>query len=201
MAIITIPAVKSSSVTLALIRGDSSIELMNKAEVIISPPGAIWVLSFPLGPQLININNTRPWIAALVQLSKLSNTFKLTPPPYSGPSTGYSGAAPLVKDGGQLGTSINADGVTVSTAIALAGDFLEINGEFKTITADATSDGFGDVTFNFEPALRAAPADNAVIDIQTPQIELRLIDPIAAWNIKPPQIYNISINAIESFGP
>ncbi len=198
MTVIAIPTVEAVSVEPQLIRGDVALEKMGGSVVIVAPPYAVWTISIPLGTQ--KLVNARAWFAALVQLSKLSNTFKLMPPGYPGTGTSYSGANPLVMGAGQLGLTLAADGLTPSTAIALAGDFLEVNGEFKVLTANATSNGSGQVTFAFEPALRAAPADNAAIDVKTPKLTLRLARSIATWKYrKTSLLHEITLEAIESF--
>lgn len=200
MADISIPEFKVKSQDLQLVRGDAPIQFMNGAEVIMAPAFALWVLSAPL--PVLQEAAAKDWRAALAQLSKLSNTFKVQPADYDGPGTGYAGADPVVNGGSQMGTSLVCDGVSLSTAIVQTGDFLEVNGEFKIVTADASSDGAGNVTISFEPALRSAPADGATVDIQTPQLNnMRLVDPRAAWSVRPPKLYDIQIHAIESFGP
>jgi hypothetical protein len=198
MALITLPTIGAASVHPRLIRGDVPLEKMGGSVVVVAPPYAVWTLSIPLGT--LKLADARAWFAALAQLSKLSNTCKVMPPGYPGPGTGYAGPAPLVLGAGQLGTSLNADGVTPNAAIALAGDFMEVNGEFKILTANATANGAGQVTFVFESALRAAPADNAAIDIATPKITCRLAQPVAEWEYRRTSLrHDITLDLIESF--
>jgi hypothetical protein len=199
MALITLPIIEAVSVRPRLIRGDVPLERMGGGAVIVAPPYAIWTLSIPLATQTLS-GNARAWFAALAQLSKLSNTCKIMPPGYPGTGTGYTGANGLVNGAGQLGLALNADGYTASTALALAGDFLEVNGEFKVLTADAISNGASQVTFNFEPALRQAPADNAAIEIKTPKLTLRLAQPIAEWEYRRTSLrHDITLELVESF--
>lgn len=197
MVDITIPAIVAAGFEISLLRADIELGKMDSSQVVVSPFGARWAASFPLTPQ--KEADARAWFAALSRLSSLANTFRFTPPDFTGPRSGYSGANPLVAGAGQLGLSLSADGVTASTLIVRAGDYLEVNGEFKIVTTDATSTGLGAVTISFEPALRQAPADNAVIQLQTPKATMRLTNPRASQSVRPGKIYDHSIDAIEAF--
>ena len=198
MALITLPAIEAVSVRPRLIRGDVPLEKLGGGVVIVAPPYALWTLSIPLATQTLS-GNARAWFAALAQLSKLSNTCKIMPPGFVN-GANYTGANPLVNGAGQLGLTLAADGLPAFTLVARAGDFLEVNVEFKLLTADATTNGAGQVTFNFEPALRAAPADNATIDIKTPKMMLRLALPIAEWEYRRTSLrHDISLELVESF--
>lgn len=203
MAVITVPSIPAAGVQMRLLRADLGLEFFSGAEVIVETTKAIWLISFPLKP--LKEVNAAAWRGALVQLSKLANTFLVQPPFWTGPGTGYAGTQPLVKGADQLGTSLVCDIVsTASTAISLAGDFLEVNGEFKCLTANATTASGAspnEVTFNFEPALRQAPADNLAVDILTPQLAVRLITPEAQWAVSVGDFHDLVINAVESFGP
>lgn len=199
MATITLPSIGARNVQMRLVRGDQWLEFFGGAGVAIQSTKALWAMSFQLKPY--RQSDARAWQAALVQLAKLGNTFQITPPAWQR-GTSYAGATPLVAGASQLGLSLNCDGVTASTLIGKAGDYIEIPTtppEMKMLTADATSDGFGAVTFNFEPALRTSPPDNGSLDIVTPIVVMRLVDPEAVWNIDLDDFYGMTINAIESF--
>ncbi len=198
MAIITIPVIKNSTMNWQLVRGDQALEFFDGGAVIMQGTKAVWLLSFPLVTK--RIVDTRAWWAALVQLAKLGNQFKATPPGWQ-QGAGYGGADPLVVGAGQLGLSLDCDGAATSTTVGLAGDPIEVNTEVKVLTQDAVSDGAGLVTFDFEPALRDSPANNAVVDVKTPEITLRLLAPQVGVVGRLPDFFNITIEAIEHFGP
>ena len=179
-----------------LIRGDKSIQFMDGSDVIMAPNIAFWRATLPLS--VMSKTDARPWAAALAQLSKLSNVFFLTFPDYTAPATGYAGATPLVSGASQTGTSLTADGVSNSTAILLPGDYIEVNNEFKIVTLAATSNGSGQVTITFEPALRSSPADNAAIIIQSPVVIMRLIEALASWDVNLLSLHDIALDVIES---
>lgn len=201
MTTITTPAFTAiSSYELTLQRADVGLKFMNGAEVIYAPNIAFWILSAPLA--VMNAADARAWMAALVQLSKFGNTFDFTPPDYnSGPSGGYAGANPLVNGASQVGTSLICNGVSNNTLIVSAGDYLEVNNEFKMVTANATSNGSGAVTIFFEPALRQSPANGATVQVQTPAVTMRLINPSATQAVRPKDLYNFSLEAVETYGP
>jgi hypothetical protein len=196
MTIITVPDIEASFFELSLVRGDTLINLMSHGSVVVAPPKAFWLATVPL--TVMQQANARQWFSALTALSKLENSMRITPPDYSAPASGYAGADPAVKGADQLGTSLLMDGVTVSTLILSDGDYFEVNGEFKVCRADATSDGSGNVTVTFEPALRSAPADNAPVRIVAlPRIEMRLVNPRAVQGVRPGKVYDHSLELME----
>lgn len=181
-----------------LIRGDQALEFFSGAAVIVQSTKAIWVLSFPLRVQ--KLTAARQWWAALVQLAKLDNQFQVYPPGWE-QGAGYTGATPLVQGAAQLGTSLVCDGAAINDLVLLAGDGLDVNSEFKVATADANSDGAGNVTFNFEPALRASPANNAPVEVKTPVITMRMLVANVGVSATLPDRINITFDAVEFFGP
>lgn len=145
-----------------------------------------WLLQFDT--HILGGDELREWALALDQLSDLNNVFRIVPPGYTGPSTGYLGANPAVNGGSQLGTSLVCDGVDNSTAIAKAGDYLSFdvtsalsntNSQLFQLSADATSNGSGQVTFTLTTPIRQSPADNAVVQIFSPTAQMALVAPSA----------------------
>lgn len=199
MATITLPSIPpATSMDFKLVRGDQALEFFSGAEVTVQSTKAIWVLSFPLRVQ--KLTAARAWWAAMVQLAKLDNTFNIYPPGWE-QGAGYTGATPLVQGASQLGTSLVCDGAATSDTVLLAGDPFDVNGEFKVATADAVSDGSGNVTFNFEPALRASPPNNDPVEVKTPVIIMRMMSPTATVGAGIPDFINMSFEAVEHFGP
>ena len=179
-----------------LLGADTEVALMDGSTVIISHPmKRLWRASISI-PSLDRSAGGK-WTAFLALKSKLDH-FIFSIPNYS-PASGYGGDTPLVNGGTNLGKTLAADGVTNSTAIAKIGDYLTVNNEFKVLTADATSDGSGQVTFTFEPALRSSPPNNSPIDIHTPSIILRLMMESHEWGIRAGgRVDAIQIQAIEN---
>ena len=197
MAIITIPTLKANSMSLQLVRGDTTLEFFDGSVAVVQSTKALWVLS--VSQAVMGIDEARDWQAALIQLAKPGNQMEITPPGWVS-GTGYSGSQGQVAGAGQLGTSLNVDTLSNNQAISLAGDFISVNGEFKCLTQDASSNGSGAETFNFEPALRTDPPNNDPVDVKTPIITMRLITPQAAWSASLPLLYSVNFEAIEHFG-
>lgn len=199
MSTIAIPGIDPSRIVLQLARAaDQTIRLMNGSKKYVLGTDAEWHAVFAIEP--LNLAESKVWKAALVQLAKRGNNFKL--PTFGIDGMGSSaglGFSPVAKGIGQLGTVLLADGVTANTLIAQAGDGLEVNGEFKILTSDAFSDGSGIVAFSFEPALRVAPADNAPIELDKPEITMALDEGVAQWAIRRPEIHEMKISAFEDF--
>jgi len=174
------------------------LEFLDGSVVVVQATKAVWFLSFPLNE--LRLADARAWTSALVRLSKPANQFQVTPPGWSA-GAAYGGPNPLVAGGSQLGLSLACDGASNNDIVVLEGDFISVNGEFKCLTAQADSNGTGLVTFNFEPALRQSPANNAVVEVINPIITMRMLSPDASWVITPPVQHTITIDAIEHFGP
>ncbi|MFW6299956.1 MAG: hypothetical protein ACOC20_03435 [Oceanicaulis sp.] len=85
-----------------------------------------------------------------------------------------SEGAPRVAGAGQLGTSLNVDGVTASMAIP-EGAFVSIitagRRRCYQMAETVTANGSGAVTLVFNTPLRVAPADNDVVEIKAPKVE------------------------------
>lgn len=78
-------------------------------------------------------------------------------------------ANPLVNGGSQTGTSIIYDGASASTLVVAEGQIFNMGKYLFRASEDETSDGAGAGTIaNFWPAMRVSPANNLVIDINTP---------------------------------
>lgn len=125
--------------------------------------GSKWKATYSL-PRM-NRDQAAPWQAFFLLLEGGVNTFDAYDPDAVIPR-GIASGAPLVAGGSQTGSSLTTDGWTASaTNILMAGDYISVNGELKMITANVSSNGSGEATLTFKPALRAAPADNSPITV------------------------------------
>lgn len=106
-------------------------------------------------------------IALLAEMDGQANRLRV--PVYDNPARGAYGGTPLVDGGSQTGSTINVKGCSLNiTNWIRRGDMFSVivNGEpeLKLCTADASSDGSGDISaLTFRPPLRAAPSDGAAI--------------------------------------
>ncbi len=97
---------------------------------------------------------------------------RLKLPVYDNPKRGAYGGTPLVEGGMQLGNTLAIDGLDFNiTDWIKRGDYFSVvvNGEheLKMATLNASSNGSGQIAvLTFEPRLRAAPSNNAVIHVE-----------------------------------
>jgi len=193
MAEVTIPAIKAGSASIGLVRADVATELLSGAEVYTIFARAAWTMNINLVIQ--TEQQGRDWSGALARLSSFGNFFKASPPAYSGAA--YTGSTPQVNGAAQLGTTLSLKNITPSAVVFRTGEYFEVNGELKIVTATATANGSGIASVSFEPPLRASPADSASLVITAPKASFRLAQPAAQWNIQPGKFYAITIDAVE----
>ncbi len=83
---------------------------------------------------------------------------------------------PLVFGGSQTGTDIIYDGASNNTLVLAEGQIFNMGKYLFRASEDETSDGSGTGTIaNFWPSMRVSPADNLVIDINTPFLHALLL--------------------------
>lgn len=101
------------------------------------------------------VNAINAWRATLVQSPMPVRLSQTT-------STSASSAT-------QSGSAIYTKGWPVSTSgLLLAGDWVEINGELKQLTAPINSDAIGLAYMQFRPSLAGSPSENDPIIVQEP---------------------------------
>jgi len=98
----------------------------------------------------------------------------------------------------QTGSSLNIDRLPASAnGVFRAGDWVEINGELKRVTADVNSDGSGVGFMMFEPPLRVSPPDDSPIIYQAPMGKFLLADGDTAWATRPGIISDFTLDLVE----
>lgn len=113
---------------------------------------------------------------------------------------GAGGGSPLVAGASQLGYTLNIDGCSPNiTNWALQGDKFTVNGEMKIIVAPANTNGSGQTSITFEPALRAAPADNAPLTISYPVARFVITSSDVMWMYETVVSSNIELSGEEAF--
>lgn len=161
--------------------------------------GARWNASYSL--PIMTRATSAPWTAFLAELLGMSGRFFGFDPVAKLPRGSGTGDSPLVQGASQTGKSLVTDAWTISqTGLLLPGDYFEVNGELKMVTASVDSDGAGDATINFVPSLRASPVNNAVVTQNNPKCTMRLLaDDSGAWNIDGKEYYGVSFQGMEVF--
>lgn len=171
-------------------------------------PSRRWLSQFKTA--VLGGDELREWSLAIDQLSDLNNVFRLVPPSYTGPSTGYLGPNPAVMGAGQLGSDLDVDGLDASTAILKAGDYCSFevtsgggstNVQLFKLAADVTSDGSGVANLTFTTPIRQAPADNAVVQIHSPTAQMAFVTPRAGLDLGSLRRAEVQVDAEERIWP
>jgi hypothetical protein len=105
-------------------------------------------------------------------------------------------AAPLVNGAGQTGNTLVVDGMGAG-GTAKAGDHFQLGNGLHVIVADATADGGGNATIQFEPALRTTPADNDPLTVTNAKGLFRLDSSSVPWDSDALAVHGISFSATE----
>lgn len=104
----------------------------------------------------------------------------------------------LVNGASQTGGKLIIDGLPTSTnGLALAGDWFEVNGELKRLTADLNSDSSGNGYLIFEPTLRASPSDNTPVIFRSPMGKFMLASDTVGYETRPGIISDIELGLVE----
>jgi hypothetical protein len=156
-------------------------------------PGAKWVATLTFNA--LDADDRATLQAFLVQLRGQENRASLYD--HSHTQRGALGGTPLVNGASQTGTSLITDGWPNTTTVLKAGDRFTVNGELKMVTSDVTSDGAGNATISFEPALRASPANDAPITTSNPTATFMLSGPRVQWSNRPADFSGFTIEFIE----
>jgi hypothetical protein len=134
--------------------------------------------------------------AFLVSLNGQEHRFTLHD--HSHTKRGTGGGTLVVNGGSQSGSSLICDGATASVSNYLrAGDYISFNNELHMVTADANSDGSGNVTLSIAPPIRKTPSDDTVVDYTVPVSGVFMLAGPASWDTQTSITSNYSIEAVE----
>jgi hypothetical protein len=146
-------------------------------------------------PPIVGTSNFNAWRSFTAKMRGAANDVQIPVDP-----TAQSAIANTmsVNGAGQTGRTLNVDGLPNSTTVLNAGQFVTVGNQLLQLTADVTTNGSGQATLSFEPALRAAPADNATVEFKNPYCLMYLVeDP--GYTVEPGYIYSLSLNLREAF--
>ena len=167
--------------------------------------GEWWEAEVSLPP--MNNAGAREWIAALISMRGIYGQMYLgdwdgrTPRGTASSSAG----TPLVNGADQTGNSLIIDGATATqTGYLKAGDYIQIGSgltqKLHMVTADANTDGSGDITVSIEPALRSSPADNTAITVSDCKGVFRLASNSTEWDANAISTYGVTFAVREYLG-
>ena len=139
--------------------------------------------------------------AFLISLQGSENRFNAWDPLHKiKGNRGTPTGTPLVDGASQTGSTLTTDGWSASTLVLKKGDYFVVNNELKMVIADETSDGSGDLTINFEPALRSSPSENAALTISSCTAVMMLVDDNQTmWDQSNIESYGLTFTGIEAF--
>lgn len=161
--------------------------------------GARWTATYTYPP--MTHAEAGEFLAFLISLQGSENRFNAWDPLHKlKGNRGTPTGTPLVNGGSQTGTTLVTDGWSNSTLVLKKGDYFVVNSELKMVTADETSDGSGDLTINFEPALRSSPSNNAGLTISSCTAVMMLVDDNQTmWDQTSIENYGLTFSGIEAF--
>jgi hypothetical protein len=159
-----------------------------------------WLLTVNYSP--MTRANFAPLYAFSMKQKGQFDTFTFTPPVIS-TTQGQSSESPVVNGALAVGvTSASIDGLTASqTDILKAGDFFKFSGHSKVYMAtdDMDSDGSGDGTLNFAPALVNAVADDETLTISAVPFTVAFTNDLTTFNTDASSLYGFSFELAEVF--
>ena len=136
--------------------------------------GGRWVATYTL-PRMKRAE-AMLWKAFFLKCEGSAYTFNAYDPDATSPLGAWTGT-PLVNGASQTGSTLAIDGCTADVfGWGMAGDYFSVGGELKQLTQDADTNGSGETTLYFKPALRSSPADNAAITFEQATCEMVLTD-------------------------
>lgn len=123
----------------------------------------------------------KPWRAFFMALRGIQNTFRIR-----FACSQRTGSNPTVAAGANAGYTMPLAGLPVSQTVLKAGDGLTIplpSGHHRLVIlkADLVSNGTGNATASFEPALGEVPATSTAVESKDPYLLVRLASPQSGW--------------------
>jgi hypothetical protein len=163
-------------------------------------PGEQWRVDFnmpPMGDPAI----ANEWKAFGVKLEGKYGQFYMGDPSATSP-VGVGTGTPRVMGGGQIGNSIDIDGLVPGTSNVLrAGDFVQIGtgveSRLHMQVEDLNADGLGRATLTLHPAVRRNLPDNTEVSFHDCVGLFRMTSNTFEWRVTPGPIYQISFQAEE----
>lgn len=148
--------------------------VFTKRRKVIGLPGAeSWSCRLTVEP-IATETDERPWRAFLLSLRGQQNTFNVKAACQSPPA-----GTPTVNSGATAGYTLPITGLAISQTILKAGQFMTVplpsgHKRLVCLTADLVSNGSGNATATFEPALTEVPTTSTAIEMSNPYCPMSL---------------------------
>lgn len=196
MATITFPSSpKPATMSWRLVQpAQQNVSAWTGARQVLASGRGWWECSLSL-PPIVGETAVSSWRAFFAKARGAANDFQVK---VNSIAQSSSTAIPLINGGGQTGRQLNTDGWPNSTTVLQAGQFITIGNQLLQLTENITSNGSGQAVVYFEPAIRVAPADNALIEFKNPYALMYFVeDP--GYSVEPGLVYSMAFNLRESF--
>ena len=155
--------------------------------------GEVWAATLFFRVTLADRNELTGWYAKMN-----GSEHRVTLPVHKLSQRGAFGGTPVVNGASQSGMQLVVSGCSNNvTNWIRAGDYFTVNSELKMATADASSDGSGNITLNFRPRLRVSPANGASIETTAPTGRFLIASPQLEWSLEIDDVSQTSIEFVE----
>lgn len=202
MSILTFPTLPSgtvpNAVTFSLVPNTQAFSSpLDQSTQTVELPGARWTFSLQYPP--LDAADARVLKAFLAQLRGMAGRFYLWDHSQPVPR-GAVGGSPVVNGAGQSGASLVTSGWSANRTVLKVGDYFQVGGELKIVTADVVSNGSGAATITFEPPLRTSPSNGVAIVTTKASAVFRLVDDKQdRMQVSPGKWHDVSLEGVEAF--
>lgn len=102
-----------------------------------------------------------------------------------------------VSGGSQTGSVLNVQSPVVYDGILLAGDRIEVNGEYNMVADTVDSDGGSNTKIRLVRPLRTSPTNGAPVIIHDPACRMMLADSTVSWSNVPGRFSSFTVELVE----
>ena len=198
MTTYTFPSITPSSSTFELVTNTRTFQSpLTNAVQTVGRKGSLWKASL----QFNNLTGDNRAImqAFLTKLNGQEHRFFLPDHSYVKRGIAPNPADSLLVNGaGQTGSTLNADGATLSqTGYLKAGDYIAFNNELHMVTDDCNSSGIGEVAIPIAPPIRKPTDNDDPIDYLYPVLGVFMLAGSTSWDNQAGIISSFTIDAVE----
>jgi len=198
MTTYTFPSITPSSSTFELVTNTRTFQSpLTNAVQTVGRKGSLWKASL----QFNNLTGDNRAImqAFLTKLNGQEHRFFLPDHAYVKRGIAPNPADSLLVNGaGQTGSTLNADGATLSqTGYLKAGDYIAFNNELHMVTDDCNSSGIGEVAIPIAPPIRKPTDNDDPIDYLYPVLGVFMLAGSTSWDTQPGLVSSFTIEAVE----
>ena len=198
MTTYTFPSITPSSSTFELVTNTRTFQSpLTNAVQTVGRKGSLWKASL----QFNNLTGDNRAImqAFLTKLNGQEHRFFLPDHSYVKRGIAPNPADSLLVNGaGQTGSTLNADGATLSqTGYLKAGDYIAFNNELHMVTDDCNSSGIGEVAIPIAPPIRKPTDNDDPIDYLYPVLGVFMLAGSTSWDNQAGIISSFTIEAVE----